>query len=87
MKKKIETIKKVIEETWNGAETFKQVEKLENSCLTYLRSLYNIFEKIKKFRNDNSGFIRYIVNNKLGFEELLFYSDNLEVNLYVIKLI
>lgn len=30
-------------------------------------------------------FMDYIASNHLGFEELLFYSDNLEVNFYLLK--
>lgn len=39
-------MKKVIEENWNGNESIKQIEKLENGCLNYLKGIYNILDKL-----------------------------------------
>lgn len=41
-------MKKVIEENWNGNESYKQIEKLENGCLNYLKGIYNILDKLQK---------------------------------------
>lgn len=38
------------------------------------------------FESERPRFFDYIANNAYGFEELLFYSDNLEVNYWVLKL-
>ena len=80
-------MKKVIEENWNGNESYKQIEKLENGCLNYLKGIYNILDKLQKNCRLSIQIIDYVLNNSQGLGELLFYSDNLEVNFYVLRII
>ncbi len=93
-------IKTAIEENWNGLETLKQLEKLEYSCLMYMKNMIGVIEKVEKnFFNfiqnyltkypqfyNNLNIFHYDFDKEAGIEDLLFYSDNLEVNYYVLKL-
>ena len=47
MKKRLDILKKVIDESWNGQESFKQSEKLENAILSMIKLLEQLLRKIK----------------------------------------
>lgn len=49
LKKKTEIIRKVVEEEWNNVESVKQIEKLENSCITYMKYLIEVIDKISSY--------------------------------------
>lgn len=49
LRKKIQVIKTAIEENWNGLETLKQVEKLEYSCLMYMKNLIVVIDKVERY--------------------------------------
>lgn len=81
-------MKKVIEENWNGAESSKQVDKLEHIILNNLKLIDTIiYKQYYYFHIIPPRQFNYVLNHDNGFESLLFYSDNLDINYYVLKII
>ena len=89
-------IKKICDEGWAGVESVKQVEKLENQSLSYLKDLFALYQKINNMllnvvqysENVNeSSLFRLDLSREDTLQELVIYCDNLELNLYVFRVI
>lgn len=87
LRKKIDVMKKVIEENWNGAESSKQVDKLEHAILNNLKMMDQVlFKQMYLYHIVPDNVFNYVLNHDNSFESLLFYSDNLDINYYVLKI-
>lgn len=85
MKKRICLMRKIIEESWNGLESVKQIEKLESSVLIYLKQLLNVLKQAMRFMDAKQ--FNYTLNDLNGLEVLFLYSDNLELIYYAFQFV
>ncbi|KRX02285.1 hypothetical protein PPERSA_04907 [Pseudocohnilembus persalinus] len=67
-------------------ETIKQLEKLDNQCLNYLKNVFFLLQQLQQASKHGPDNLYYNFSSQNSITELLYYSDNLEVNFYVFKI-